>query len=624
MPTEPVITQTEETVETKTVTTETTTPVSETAVVEQKTDTVTNEDGSTTIITETTTTTTTESETTTTTETTITTTDTYEVKSEGSYVTDSEEVADYIAAQEKEKQKEIKADVEEKGGSYEYNVEITDKPSTEHIVDDETYDTHADAEPRVQKLKETENVDNQSIKIVPTKTEEERQADLTTLVGAATDLGGTINEDVTKVEQESTVIEATFDSLDKAKDFLKAASEVYKDPTLAERDIYTSELKGKKTDDDDVGYTSAISGRFNYNTWCWDLEITITITGAGLEEIDVKIPGEELILEPADGINAKITIINEAEDQYVIDSYSRNESDALLAVSKSFYEKKKAEYGENIDTEYAELVYQEGNKIYVKPNNFQIFRDLGRDIWRLEYVKEYCKEHNIDFYNADFTEKENIMDALDTDDFLAFYNEKMGTDFDNFYDAYNANFKERGYASYYDEEEKVKPDDYWKERKGTVLPSGITIYDVLTTDGEVVDNLYQSVKFMWAERLVLKAVHNYKANLEIDDVNYKVEYDEINHTYEVEVAGLGTYTVKEEEIETEETKLTVVDVKTETVVEKETVPPTPDQPVVPVIPNIPFFPAEIGNNPQGDLLEIDDFMTPLAGSLIMNEGDCIN
>ena len=42
------------------------------------------------------------------------------------------------------------------------------------------------------------------------------------------------------------------------------------------------------------------------------------------------------------------------------------------------------------------------------------------------------------------------------------------------------------------------------------------------------------------------------------------------------------------------------------------------------VSTLPFFPAEVGNNPQGDLLEIDDFMTPLAGSLIMNEGDCIN
>ena len=52
--------------------------------------------------------------------------------------------------------------------------------------------------------------------------------------------------------------------------------------------------------------------------------------------------------------------------------------------------------------------------------------------------------------------------------------------------------------------------------------------------------------------------------------------------------------------------------------------PIPDRPVVPVTPNIPIIPAEGGNNPQGGLLEIDDFMTPLAGAMIMNEGDCIN
>ena len=49
--------------------------------------------------------------------------------------------------------------------------------------------------------------------------------------------------------------------------------------------------------------------------------------------------------------------------------------------------------------------------------------------------------------------------------------------------------------------------------------------------------------------------------------------------------------------------------------------PTPDQPVVPPVPPLP---GEGGNNPQGGLMEIDDFMTPLAGAMIMNEGDCIN
>ena len=60
------------------------------------------------------------------------------------------------------------------------------------------------------------------------------------------------------------------------------------------------------------------------------------------------------------------------------------------------------------------------------------------------------------------------------------------------------------------------------------------------------------------------------------------------------------------------------------------VPPTPPTPPVtptepvPVVPAAFFTPEEGGANQQPGLLEIDDFATPLAGGLNMNEGDCFN
>ena len=63
------------------------------------------------------------------------------------------------------------------------------------------------------------------------------------------------------------------------------------------------------------------------------------------------------------------------------------------------------------------------------------------------------------------------------------------------------------------------------------------------------------------------------------------------------------------------------------------VPPTPPTPPTPPVPPTPVIPAvpvafvnvdEGGANPQPGLLEIDDFATPLAGGLNMNEGDCFN
>ena len=60
------------------------------------------------------------------------------------------------------------------------------------------------------------------------------------------------------------------------------------------------------------------------------------------------------------------------------------------------------------------------------------------------------------------------------------------------------------------------------------------------------------------------------------------------------------------------------------------VPPTPPTPPVtptepvPVVPVAFFTPDEGGANQQPGLLEIDDFATPLAGGLNMNEGDCFN
>ena len=63
------------------------------------------------------------------------------------------------------------------------------------------------------------------------------------------------------------------------------------------------------------------------------------------------------------------------------------------------------------------------------------------------------------------------------------------------------------------------------------------------------------------------------------------------------------------------------------------VPPTPPTPPTPPVTPTPVIPAvpvafvnvdEGGANQQPGLLEIDDFATPLAGGLNMNEGDCFN
>ena len=625
MPTEPGVTRTEEIVETKTVTNETTTPVSETVEVEQKTDTVTNEDGSTTITTETTTTTTTESETTTKQETTTTTTETYEVKSEGSYVTDSEEVAAYIAAQEEEKQKEIKADVEEKGGSYEYNVEITDTPSTEHKVE-EGYDTGDEADKRAEELRSADEADPdmeiKNIEITETASKEERETKLNQLAEKAEELGGEVNGENTKVDDESSTIEATFKDKQQAEEFINEALRTYGEEKIVSYNIEETEIIRSEDIDEGKGYHAEleVDEKGNY-------VLTIYITG-GVKDIDICLQdGGDLNfeVEPGDDISYTIRIINESQDEYEITDYERELWGPFKYILDRYYDES---YGEKVD-----LKEYEGSGItFYKPSSFESAKKQynNREV-AYSTIMAFLEYYNLtpaDFNNMTISERNALINEFNTNGeqhVLDYYNKVLGTagtenEYDDFYEAWKKNLLENCWHQEYNGE---NADTYFEKLIGTKV-NDMTLNAFGSVDFWNTDNLYQNTVWLFQERLALTLVKNYIANVEVDDVDYKVEYDEINHTYEVEVAGLGTYTVKEEETETEETKLTVVDVKTETVVEKETVPPAPDQPVVPVIPNIPFFPAEVGNNPQNGLLEIDDFMTPLAGSLIMNEGDCIN
>ena len=154
----------------------------------------------------------------------------------------------------------------------------------------------------------------------------------------------------------------------------------------------------------------------------------------------------------------------------------------------------------------------------------------------------------------------------------------MGSDYDNLYDAYAANLWDRGFKQTYN---GMNAEEYFGQYVGKELSEIEKALEEIEgkawAEGEPVDDLYQSVIFEWTEKLVLKAVHDYRAKVEVEDVDYKVEYDEINHSYTVDIAGVGTYQV----IETEEKELVIVNTDTVTEVEKETTPvpepePTPE------------------------------------------------
>ena len=664
LPTEPGVTRTEETVETKTVTNETTTPVSETVEVEQKTDTVTNEDGSTTITTETTTTTTTESETTTKQETTTTTTETYEVKSEGSYVTDSEEVAAYIAAQEEEKQEEIKADVEEKGGSYDYLIKVEEDHTVIGKTDEQIYNTDAEAAARVEELSQNEK--NQDIKITSVNTEIDDSLLNQLVEGAISSVTDTDPEKLElKVEtgEESSSVEVTFSSAADANAFITALSKSAEDNDINVVNYNVADVTKlgpiSESDTEEKGYYVELAVYDNEGNPVVDYpgyganlhyQLTIHVTG-GVEEITLHIPdGRDLYIpkddddywwwsyvgfEPGDTATYTVKIVNDTNDEYEIGEYEKTLDGPVKKMLSSKY-----------DESYGNIVAISGNYTFYEPSSFDsarktsngkdaVLRSLKPYLWyagvttQPEYVSKYTyderKELEDKFDNLDPAERDQNL--LNYYNYMTYGEENPENGYTDVYEAWGDNLRTNLWEQTYN---GVNSEKYFAGVKGKTL-NEMTLQDKtwilngrLHLDGENTCNMYQNTLWEFGETLVLRAVHAYKASAELVDEDYKVSYNEVMDTYEVKIDGLGTYKVKEEKIDTDTSKMKVVEVKTETVVEKETVPPTPDQPVVPVIPNIPFFPAEIGNNPQGDLLEIDDFMTPLAGSLIMNEGDCIN
>ena len=577
LPTEPVISEvstetvTETTIETTTETT-VTEPIVHTDVTTEETK-EENTDGSTTVTT-TTTTETTESvtentETVTVETTTETTTTEYEVTSAGSYITDNKETAEYIEQEEISKQEAIKEMVEEhEEGSYEYTVEMTDIASTENKADEVIYDTKAEAETREEELVAEDQADADkeitNIVIKETASTEEREEEILKLTEAADAVVESAKEQnveikkeniIATIGEESSSLEVSFRSTDPeeakkcAEAVVAAAASAYKDKVI-NAEVVAEPLKGKKANEEDKGYTVTYGEiTLDRKTWEYNIDINVTITGAGFEEIEIDFwDGQNFTMQPGDAINANITITNLAENDYVIDGYTHDLGEYYKWMKTSTYNNKVSLYGED----YGKILAEDTNAGYTAftPNSAQALKEnAGGSTRGTEYFKEYIRKNGGDPFWPTSAERSAADKNATTENLLAFYNEKMGTNYTSLADAYNANALTRGMEWEYNDTEA--PEEYWdnaenwKDSESGALVSNLGFKEKITIVGETIDNFYQNMRSWFGESILLKAVRTYKALVEVDDIDYTVEYDETNHTYAVDVEGFGTYNTVE-------------------------------------------------------------------------------
>jgi len=250
-----------------------------------------------------------------------------------------------------------------------------------------------------------------------------------------------------------------------------------------------------------------------------DGSFTIVVTG-GLEEITIDFAwfSEQQLMMPGDTVNAKFTIVNESGDKYEVTNYEKVSEGPYHYVLASKYQEK---YGEQVDT------IQMGGNDYVVyiPNELLIINGRPIDKTTLEVAFEMY---------PDFRERREKAKDLTEEDLLAFYNEKLGSDYDNSYEAWKANLYKRIWQTTYtkDGKEEQYGEDFWKS---VDLTSNTPVDFTMTAklDGLGTDNLYQMTVWDFVELLKLKAIPNDEPKLELKEEYIPIYKEKLSYPEEI-------------------------------------------------------------------------------------------
>lgn len=431
----------------------------------------------------------------------------------------STEEKDSIVKEQTDSQEELKQDIEGKGGTYEYEINVTDQSTTEHKS--EGTDTKEEAEKLAEELRK--NGSNSDITV--------DEKDNTGTI--------TIQKDGFRSEEEA------WQYIDQVTQALKATGgneNIVSDVTLV-----TKEVPGEmKTDaSEGKGYTLRFD-RYDENEKVY--YYTVDITG-GLEEIQMPLFDEmDCGMQPGDSFGIKITVKNESNDDYIVEDYNYAQSGPYKYIVGSKWD---PSLGEEMTRFYAGKEYV----AYIPAEDLKEGKYTGIANCYPSYntIVRWYMDNNKDVTNANEARK---IIRNNPEIYLAYYNDKLGVagtdqEYTDLYTAWAAYFNEFCWDLKIGEGEELQDlEKYFEKVNQFVAGESVEIPYTLSLDGPNTDNTYQCTYWSFVTELILRikplAPANYQANIQYDHTyHYQVNYDVKTESYIIDIDGVGSYQVKE-------------------------------------------------------------------------------
>ena len=375
-------------------------------------------------------------------------------------------------------QEEIKREIEEQNGTYEYTVETEKNVTTEK-------------------------------KTIDAESKEEAES-------KAADLNGEVITTETTVEKTA---EQSFDTLEAAQGFIESIEETN---TVIEATITVTEeqIESGLTAQlvDEKGYHMEDNGDGTYS---------IIITG-GLEEITIDFAGFNEVWEPGDSITTSFRIINESGDEYEVVNYRREAEGPFRFI-------RTARYDESLGEKVGEL--NGGAYTYYKPNVVTKINGTSYVVGPYDEVtKWYNKKYNT---NIRWDAEKYIDDSVLLEYYNEVLDAHYDNIYDAWYANFNERLWKNSYNGVSGEEFFNNIDLTTDTPVDVTFHASI---DGPGTDNVYMNTVwgfFEDLVIRIVDKII-PASYTAKVEYEDTEYSYSVEYDEIKESYTVNIEGQGS------------------------------------------------------------------------------------
>lgn len=433
-------------------------------------------------------------------------------------------------------QENIKSDIEGQGGSYSY--EISQDETFVLVKKELAAESKEDAEQKAEEF-------NGEIKTTEVKPD----------------------KPMTKIFDTEEDAQAEVDSMNASGNYKDAKIvETSEAPLTEQRDFegYYIDENGERVDSEYSfnGYhiEEIESEQGEYATF------KIVITG-GVDTINI-----DLVSLPVTGVSGDMTIyfkyiiVNESGDDYEFTEYNTSIDNLYKLVSTSKYNANPEKYGEKVDK------YSNEKRVAYIPNDIRmtdgrnrIADELARTNLAMAYYytwKEAGSDENVPYDTMSYkTRKEWAQREgnknITQEDLLEFYNEVLGTNYDNVVDAWLGYLKSDIYQPGFMMNDPDYEYDYWEfwyDHKGEDKNGSEFFKDVdFSADSEeqsfvlghhfsgpLMDNLYLSSRFTIFNEIKIEALRKISAVIDYTKIEYSVVYEDEAEGYVVTIIGNGS------------------------------------------------------------------------------------